>query len=121
MADPMTSEIKNRMADLRAELDDLSLQLACAQRAETFVMHTAEVPVSALEPGLSNQADHQGSLRTLRDLMWQGRWGLAFHLARALELQGKAGVDFPASRIRAWALASRADRRHDDETLGMIE
>src|SRR5204863_2756920 len=65
--------------------------------------------------------DRRNSLRTLRDLMWRGRWGLAFHLAKALEAQGVSEIDFSSSTIRAWTLASQSGRRNEAESLRLAE
>ncbi len=116
MSDVMTAEIQRRIHNLRAELDELSNQLLTQNRDQSkhrdvFAERPeCSDPVQADRSG-DSEVDHARSLRTLRDLMWQGRWGLAYHLAQALESQGVPMVEFPSATIRTWALVARAERR----------
>jgi len=122
MPDANTSEIQNRITGLKAELDQLSFQLEFVQRSEAAPEALPEAAVVETETtgGVDAPAERQQSLRTLRDLMWQGRWGLAFHLARALETQAVGEIDFRSSTIRTWALAQDG-RRNDAESLQLAE
>jgi hypothetical protein len=118
----MTSEIQNRITDLKAELDRLSFQLACVQSTATATgFRSAPATVPLTRDPVRPQAVRGDSLRALRDLMWQGRWGLAFHLARALEAQGMNEIDFSSSTIRLWTLASQSGRRRESESVRLVE
>jgi len=123
MSDVKTAEIQSRIANLKAELQTLSLQLAGpegdegSERAESREPRRTTAVVSKA-PAVS---DHAKSRRTLHDLMWQGRWSLAFHLARALEVQNVPGNEFHSSLIRVWTLASQAECRRDQEARQLIQ
>ncbi len=127
MSDVNTAEMQHRILTLKAELDALSLQLIAGTCDETALKAGEPgLPVTADETpraaeGPEFAIDHVPSLRTLRDLMWQGRWGLAFHLARALEAQDAPGLDFHSSIIRAWAFAAKAERCPNGEALELIQ
>jgi hypothetical protein len=121
MADVTTSEIQNRITGLKAELDRLSFQLEAEQRGAS-APEKPESPVAGTEARRDavGPVERERSVRTLRDLMWQGRWGLAFHLARALETQGGGESDFRSSAIRTWALAHDG-RRLEADSLRLAE
>ncbi|QDT53526.1 hypothetical protein Pan44_15480 [Caulifigura coniformis] len=124
MSDITTAEIRSRIANLQAELHTLSLQLVGPDVDEQPgpVASREALRAAVVSPKAPDAApDHARSRRTLHDLMWQGRWSLAFHLARALEVQNVPGNEFHSSLIRAWTLASQADCQRDHEARQLIQ
>lgn len=123
------SELQGQIKNLQAQITELSQQLMIRERVRESarVLEVAPQPeVAAVERTTahaveSSRPDHSRSLRTLCDLLWQGRHGLAFHLTRSLETQRVEGLHFDSTTIRAWALVSQADRRSPEESLGTID
>ncbi|HVJ86379.1 MAG TPA: hypothetical protein VM452_12090 [Caulifigura sp.] len=113
MSDAATAnEIQLRIETLKAELENLSMKVSSVQATDA----NPEPPAATAERRKS-PPEPATSIRRLRDLLWQGRWSLAFHLARALEQQQSIEPDFPPDLIRAWALASRFERQEDAASL----
>lgn len=118
MSQEKSAEIQNRIQSLKAELDALSLKL---QQAAVATDVAADESLTTETQGkLTREGDSTSSLRTLRDLMWQGRWSLAFHLAKALEGQD-VRPEFASSTIKAWTLAVTAERRSGFEASALIQ
>ncbi|HVJ69610.1 MAG TPA: hypothetical protein VM510_16655 [Caulifigura sp.] len=118
MSHEMTADLQSRILSLKAELDALSLRL------QSPAPDTTASPAQVVQEEPATPATHHGdsssSVRTLRDLLWQGRWSLAFHLAKALEAQDVC-PDFSSSTIRAWTLAVTAERRSSHEASALIQ
>jgi hypothetical protein len=124
MPDTSTAELLDKINRLQAQITALSQQLTTGPRAAEAVNNEVEstVEASSVErPAVHSGQDHGQSVRTLRELLWQGRFGLAFHLARALETQWASGIDFHSASIRVWALAARTDRRSPREALSLVD
>ncbi len=115
------AEIQNRIHDLQSQIAQLSSQLLpeSIPPAEDCAPGPNPARCEPEIPSDNPAAAHQSSIRILRDLMWQGRGGLAFHLCRALEAQGVTELEFRAESIRIWTLSSRADRRCQADSLAL--
>jgi hypothetical protein len=108
------SDLRSRLENLKTEMEQLSLELLQADRDRS-----ASLNASSGSPG-EHDGPGERRQRVFRDLLWQGRWGLAWHLARACEAQGDGRLPFTSSMIRRWAIVSPSVRQPEGQARSLL-